>query len=221
MEREWNLQERTDGKLYGANDLVKVGCHDCTGCSACCCDMGQSIVLDPYDIWQLTTGLNVTTEALLKDVLELNLVDGIILPNIKMQEQNAGCHFLNNEGRCSIHPFRPGFCRMFPLGRLYERDSFQYILQVNECRAEHKTKIKVKQWLDIPDYSKYELFITDWHYWLKHYQNQIKEGILQGECLKKLNLQILNLFYLAPYDRETDFYQQYEKRKECLTALVD
>ena len=43
--------------LYTSNDMVKVGCSDCAGCSACCHGMGETIVLDPYDIWQLTSHL--------------------------------------------------------------------------------------------------------------------------------------------------------------------
>lgn len=50
MERNWDLSERTDGRLYTKNDMVKAGCNDCKGCSACCHGMGESIVLDPYDI---------------------------------------------------------------------------------------------------------------------------------------------------------------------------
>ena len=48
---------------------------------------------------------------------------------------------LNDEGRCS-HDARPGFCRMFPLGRLYENGTFSYFLQVSECPKENKTKSK-------------------------------------------------------------------------------
>ena len=28
------LKDISDGKLYSSNDMVKVGCHDCIGCSA-------------------------------------------------------------------------------------------------------------------------------------------------------------------------------------------
>ena len=36
MEREIDLKEISDGKLYSANDMVKAGCDDCKGCSDCC-----------------------------------------------------------------------------------------------------------------------------------------------------------------------------------------
>ena len=47
MLRDVKLEEISDGKLYGANDLVKADCHDCAGCCDCCCGMGESILLDP------------------------------------------------------------------------------------------------------------------------------------------------------------------------------
>ena len=44
MKREISLEEISDGKLYGSGDMVKVGCDDCRGCSACCRGMGSSFV---------------------------------------------------------------------------------------------------------------------------------------------------------------------------------
>ena len=46
-----DLQEISDGKIYGCNDMVRAACGDCAGCHACCEKMGTSIVLDPCDIW--------------------------------------------------------------------------------------------------------------------------------------------------------------------------
>ena len=159
MEREIDMSEVSDGKLYGINDMVKAGCNDCKGCFACCQGMGNSIVLDPYDVYRLTTGLNCKFEDLLIDKLDLNVVEGIILPNLKMAGTNESCAFLNDEGRCSIHGIRPGICRIFPLGRIYENGSFQYFLQVNECAYSNRTKVKVKKWIDTPDTAKNAAFI--------------------------------------------------------------
>ena len=117
MEREIDMKEVSDGRLYGLRDMVKADCGGCAGCSQCCESMGSTIILDPYDVWRLTAGLQVSFEALLQDKLELNLVEGIILPNMKTSGENERCGFLNGEGRCSIHALRPGFCRIFPLGR--------------------------------------------------------------------------------------------------------
>lgn len=46
MERNVEIDKISDGKRYGANDLVKVGCDDCRGCSACCNGMGDSLLMN-------------------------------------------------------------------------------------------------------------------------------------------------------------------------------
>ena len=67
MERKIDLSEISDGKLYTAEDLVKAGCGDCAGCSSCCRETGDTIILDPYDIWELGCGLKTTFAALLEE----------------------------------------------------------------------------------------------------------------------------------------------------------
>ena len=67
MKRNIDINEISDGQLYGPNDMVKADCKGCEGCSDCCKGMGESIVLDPYDIYRLTTGLQRTFEELLTD----------------------------------------------------------------------------------------------------------------------------------------------------------
>ena len=134
MERRIDLAEISDGKRYGSEDMVKAGCADCQGCSACCRGMGDSILLDPYDVCRLSEGLKTGFEELMKGAVGLTMADGLILPHLKMAGESESCSFLDENGRCSIHSFRPGFCRLFPLGRIYENGSFWYFLQIHECR---------------------------------------------------------------------------------------
>ncbi|WP_394527444.1 YkgJ family cysteine cluster protein [Lacrimispora sp. JR3] len=211
MKREVDLKEISDGKLYGLNDMVKADCGDCKGCFACCQGMGQSVILDPLDCFRLTENLSCTMEKLLADKLELNVVDGIVLPNLKMSGKEERCGFLSEEGRCSIHGFRPGICRLFPLGRIYEEQGFRYFLQTNECRMETRTKVKVRKWLDTSDIKRYETFIWDWHSLLKRLQQRLEQEN-SPDFANKISLYVLKNFYLAPYNFGTDFYSQFEKR---------
>lgn len=211
MQREIDMKEVSDGKFYGLRDMVKAGCEDCRGCSDCCRGMGNSIVLDPYDIYRLTTGLSMSFEALLESYIELNVADGLILPNLKMNKESNHCGFLNDRGRCSIHPLRPGMCRIFPLGRYYENGSFQYFLQVHECQKEPKTKVKVQKWIDTPDVKRNEQFINDWHYFLKHL-SELLEASQEGQYHKTVSLFLLKNFYQKPYEKEQDFYEQFYER---------
>ena len=219
MRREVSKEEISDGKLYTANDLVKADCNDCRGCSACCQKMGQSIVLDPLDIYRLTFGLRQKFEELLADKLELNVVEGIILPNLQMSGTEEKCAFLNAEGRCSVHAIRPGICRLFPLGRYYDGKSFQYFLQIHECKKENRTKVKVKKWIDTPDLKKNEKYISDWHYFLTDMQKTLAT-LQNDEKVKKINMLILQTFFLEPYHQEEDFYVQFYDRLEKLKTSL-
>lgn len=141
MRKNVDLNEISDGRKYRSADMVKAGCHDCKDCSSCCQEMGESILLEPYDIYMLQGNLHVGFETLLKREAALGMEDGVILPHIRMDDKER-CPFLDENERCSIHAFRPGLCRLFPLGRVYEEDGFYYILQVHECPKPNKTKQK-------------------------------------------------------------------------------
>ena len=223
MKRNIDMNEISDGKLYDINDMVKADCNDCKGCSACCQGMGQSIMLDPFDIYNLTVGLNTTFEQLLAETIELNVVDGVILPNLKMGGTSDSCHLLNEEGRCSIHGFRPGICRLFPLGRFYENQDFRYFLQIHECKNPNKTKVKVKKWIDTPNLQENKKYILDWHYFIDDVQEKLTH-IADDELIKKIDLFILQHFFMEPYHQAEDFYEQFnlrlEKAKKVLETLT-
>ena len=212
MERNVSMDEISDGRLYGLNDMVKADCRDCEGCSACCRGMGTSIVLDPLDIYRLTAGLGESFEKLLAGGVELNLADGLILPNLRMAGEKEQCVFLDERGRCGIHPFRPGICRLFPLGRYYENGGFSYFLQTGECAKENRSKIKVSKWIDTPDLTRNQQFTLQWHD-LLHAMEERLTGEDEGKQQEE-NLLLLRLFYLLPYEGTTDFYSQFTERME-------
>ena len=217
MKRNVTLEEISDGRLYGLNDMVKADCNDCKGCSACCQGMGGSIVLDPFDVYRLEKGLSQSFEELLATSLELQVVDGIILPNLKMAGAEERCTFLNSEGRCSIHAFRPGICRIFPLGRYYEGESFQYFLQIHECTNKNRSKVKVHKWIDMLDAKKYDAYICDWHNLLTKLEEVLEK---KPEAAKEINMLVLVTFYQTPYDTETDFYEQFYERLPVITTRI-
>lgn len=217
MKRQVSLDEISDGKLYRDHDMVKADCGGCKGCSDCCRGMGDSVLLDPYDLYRLAGGLKVLPASLLENQLALGVVDGYILPHLNMNREGEQCAFLNEEGRCSVHPFRPGICRLFPLGRYYENGSYSYFLQIHECTRPH-SKIKVSKWIDTPDGARYRQFITQWHYFLNQVEETLKE-IQSDEQRNELNVDLLKLFYLLPYEEHRDFYEQFAERKEQFLCI--
>lgn len=208
MKRQVDMADISDGRLYDCNDMVKAGC---SGCGGCCKGMGQSIVLDPLDIFRMTSNLNRTFEMLLQDKIELGLVDGLILPNLKMQGNHEGCGFLNSENRCEIHSFRPGICRLFPLGRYYENGDFRYFLQVYECKKSPQMKVKIKKWVEEPEIKTQEAYIKRWHYFLLEVQKMLDRHDEDG-LRKKVSMYLLQSFYLEPFHRDENFYEAFEKR---------
>lgn len=219
MKREVDINEISDGNLYGANDMVRADCGDCKGCSACCHGMGDSIVLDPYDVHRLTTGLSLSFEALLNDKIELNVFDGMILPHLKMGGNQEACAFLNDAGRCSVHEFRPSICRLFPLGRVYADGGFQYFLQIHECRNENRTKVKVKKWIDTPNLKQNDEFVLAWHDFVCEIQDKMMR-VADDSLFKKVNMFLLQQFYMEPYNEE-DFYKQFGERLTKARQVVE
>ncbi len=266
MKRYVSLEEISDGKLYTANDMVRADCLGCNGCSKCCHAMGDTILLDPCDIWRFQKGLGKGAQELLAEgKIALRVVDGVIVPHMKMQpvsepgqalrhpiggpgqalsrpiggpgqvlrhpvtDQKAGqeasagegeekCPFLDDEGWCTIHEHRPGLCRLFPLGRYYEGEGFRYFLQKSEC--DHpKAKVKVSQWLGIPELAKYEAYVLTWHRIQKQAEELQKENGDEAFA-RNLNMFLLKTFFLLPYDGESAFYPQFERRLEEYRKIV-
>ena len=219
MRREVTLEEISDGRLYDANDMVKADCQDCKGCCDCCKGMGDSVILDPYDVCRLARGLGRNPADLIGTVLELGVSDGNILPHLRMQGREERCVFLNEEGRCSVHAIRPGFCRLFPLGRYYTEENFKYIIQIHECAKKNRSKIKVKKWIDTSDLKQYEKFVWDWHQFLL----DVQEVFYQTEdtkLIKNLNMYVISRFYTKPYEEAQDFYAQFYERLEEAKNLL-
>lgn len=212
MKLNVSLAEISDGRLYRDNDMVKADCHGCNGCFQCCTGMGASVLLDAYDVYRLQKGLGKGLPELLAEGLaELNVVDGVVLPNLKMTGRDKRCVFLSGEDRCAIHGIRPVVCRMFPLGRYYEDHDFRYFLQVKECLAPNRSKVKVSKWLDTPEPARNHAFLWQWHL----LRDRLEEAVAGEEDIdgaKRLNLLMLNVFFLEPYDTEADFYGQFEAR---------
>ena len=165
------------------------------------------------DAERLGCGLGKSCEELTAICMDFDVADGNILPHLRMTGRDEQCVFLNEEGRCSIHPIRPGFCRLFPLGRYYQDGGFQYFLQIHECKKTNRSKIKVKKWIDTPDLKQYEKFVADWHYFLLDVQKVLYDA-QDPDLIRNLNLYVVNSFYQKPYDPQMDFYSQFYQRLE-------
>lgn len=217
MRRNVSLEEISDGRLYGYHDMVKADCHGCAGCHKCCTGMGDTVILDPYDVRRLFEGTGKTMQELLTEgKAVLSVVDGCILPHLAMAGEEEACVFLDAEGRCSVHAFRPGVCRLFPLGRVYEGGDFRFFLQTGECAAKNRSKIKVGKWIDTPDQERYHRFLCRWHTLLKDVESETA-GQEDGARARQLNMALLTSFFF-PEPGEEDFYMWFDACERSFRA---
>ena len=257
MLREGAIEDIFDGKYYSPEDLVPVGCRDCEGCSDCCRNTGDTIILDPYDMYLLCAGTGKSFQDMIEKEIEIRLVDGIILPNlmqhhdrkektadrsgrpsaegdIRSEEKDLEkeqetplktedrtedcCPFLSDAGRCTIHSFRPGLCRLYPMGRYYTEEGFRYILQKDECTDRPKTPVLLRDWLGIEDLPRYEAFVLVWHDFKKELQRPVPA--LTQRSRDSVLRYVLQIFFVHPYLTKQDFYPQFKVRMEtCREAL--
>lgn len=207
------LDEISDGKLYDIEDMVKADTCGCDGCSDCCHDVGDLVMLTPFDVYEITSYLGVNFDELLGDKIQLREDNKILLPYLKMQDKNKYCSFLNKEGRCMIHSKRPNICRMFPLGRVYKNDDFKYFLQIENCPKDNLEDVKVRDWLGIKNYYENKKFILEWHKFIKALTFRLKFMRDEKE-IEEVNKIILDNFYRIRI--EGDFYNEFMK---CLPEV--
>ena len=208
MLRYEDIQDISDGRKYTKNDKALLGTNGCKGCSHCCeSDMGRSIVLTPFDVYEISRGTGKSFDQMLVEFLvELSMIDGIVLPHLKMDQ---GCKFLV-EGRCSIHQYRPGICRLFPLGRLYEDGSFCYFLQKNECVKSSRTPVVISEWLGIERLEENTRFINKWHKFLQLEMKKVEElRTMTGFEVKRLKE--LDEKNLEEYSQAIDDHERYDE----------
>ncbi len=173
--------------------------------------MGDTIHLDPLDVYTLCLHLNKNFEELIDTHIGLHADNGIILPHILMDEARQCCTFLSPDGRCGIHAFRPGICRLFPLGRNYADGTFRYFIVEGGCDMPGKSKVRIEKWLGIPEIDRYEKFVCDWHYFLKDAREQLAAAS-SPSMYRTFSMYLMKNLYGTPYDSERDFYEQFYER---------
>lgn len=204
------LDEISDGKLYDINDIVKADTYGCDGCSDCCHDVGDLVVLTPFDIYEITNYLGVEFDELLENNIKLQENNKILLPYLKMQGENKKCSFLSKENRCMIHSKRPNICRLFPLGRVYKDNDFKYFLQVGNCPKPDLKDIQVKKWIGIENYDENKRFILEWYNFIKALTFRLK-FIRDEKEIEEINKTLLDSFYRINIKENENFYSVFFK----------
>ncbi|MBC6002671.1 YkgJ family cysteine cluster protein [Paeniclostridium sp. NSJ-45] len=208
------LDKISDGKLYDIEDIVKADTCGCDGCNDCCLDVGDLVVLTPFDVYEIVNYLGVKFDDLLGDKIELIQNNKISLPYLKMQDNNK-CSFLNENGRCIIHSKRPNICRMFPLGRVYQDNDFKYFLQIGNCPKEDLKDVKVSDWIGIENYHENKRFILEWYKLTKALAFRLK-FVRDEKEIEEINQILLDSCYRINIEEEENFYSVF---LQCLPDI--
>ena len=211
------LDEISDGKLYDIKDIVKADTCGCDGCSDCCIDVGDLVVLTPFDIYEMVSFLDVKFDELLNDKIELRQENKILLPYLKMQDSTKKCSFLNEENRCMIHSKRPNICRLFPLGRVYQDNDFKYFLQVGNCPKNNLKDVKVNDWIGIDNYDQNKKFILEWHKFIKALTFRLK-FVRDEKEIQEINNTLLDNFYRIKI--KGNFYEEFNKTLPKVKSIL-
>ena len=219
------MSERAEGtrrRLYGAQDMVRISSSSCAGCGACCRGMSDTIVPDPYDVWQMGLITGKTFEELMGAGIDLHVEEGVILPHLMMKKDTGGCYFLGEDGRCTIHAYRPGICRLFPLGRQYDEEKTSYFIVPEGCVKGGLSKVRIDKWLGIPDLPAYERYKAQWHSLIRLLKARIAAEPSE-EVRRNVNLYFVRVFFMAPYEGASSaeaFYREAADRMNRFTDAV-
>jgi len=117
-----------DARVLAESELLELTCG-AGGCSSTCCKATAPIVLNPYEIARICKATGLPYEDLL-DVLDTDRAKGFPLV---MLPRDPACHYWTATG-CRIYGARPLACRLFPLGRVFEKNRSHIVLpEVNRC----------------------------------------------------------------------------------------
>ncbi len=206
MARNLDLQNT---KQYTIDDVAKIDTKGCKNCYACCTDVGDLVLLTPYDVYNLRKALNISFDKLLEKNIYLKQCGKLKLPYLQMKADKT-CSFLNSNHRCTVHFNRPNICRMFPLGRVFMQDDFKYFIEEDSCPASDLKEIDIKTWLNIDEYDANKEFIIIWHNLIKALNFRVKFIYDEAE-LKELNEFLIDFFY-KDLDITKSFYKQFNNK---------
>lgn len=205
-------------RLYTSREMARLYSPRCEGCGECCRGMGDTILLDPYDSDLLSKGLTRPFAALLHSEVELTADNGLIIPYLAMNERTGACSFLEDSGRCGIHSFRPGICRLYPLARKYSSDGIRYFFPENGCREKSLSKIRIDKWIGYGNTDLYERFKADWFSLCSLVRQYLKNAGDIGQE-REMCMFVLENFYIKGYGEDA-FFEEYPVRAERLRKML-
>ena len=187
----------------------------CERCGRCCRNLKNALMIDPFDIYNLSKHLREQGRAILgpEDMLgqyaQPDLIDGVY-PIFQLNTAGAddACIFYQ-DGRCSVYEARPQVCRMYPFGTqpgAKGRDFYYYLCTERPHHFENGTVI-VKDWIGANFSKEARDFLKMYYQALPELGKAMRS--LSEQRYKRMTFHILYYLYYG-YDLSKPFLPQYQ-----------
>jgi hypothetical protein len=206
------IQEYLTLPKLNKNDTFIFGCNQCGKC----CRNREDVLLTPLDLFKISKHLKMQISEVLEKYCETYKGENSKMPivRIKPKAYQQTCPFLK-KGICLIQPAKPAVCALFPLGRMtnFETNEFVYFLQSTTCGNQNQEQT-VRDWLGEFNIADDEHITTLWH----HKKGEM--SLILKKVYERFNLNhndinaILLLTLYVMYDLERDFMPQFERNLE-------
>lgn len=196
----------------------KFNCYPGVSCFTNCCK-DITIVLTPYDVLRMKTGLGISSEKFIDKYTIIIPKKGRLIPLVvlKMNEDDKKCPFVTSDG-CTIYADRPWPCRMYPLN-LNDDGTYSLIANPSNCLGlEEEDSNKISEWLNSQEVETYNE--------LNEYLSSLTIQ-LQSQPLGINNPQIEQMIFMSLYNMDkfrefifkSSFLDRLEVEEETLKAI--
>lgn len=134
------IKNEMENRAMGLDDTFQFGCK---ACGKCCRD--KLIMLNPYDIFQLTKHLDMGQAEFAQKYCGFTIGKNSNLPIVYLDFKGGPCPFLVNK-RCSVHMVKPFVCASYPLGRGIKDDKLVYFKNDVSCGNKYDKQV-VRDWV--------------------------------------------------------------------------
>ena len=145
---EQDLKQRKGMDLrMDPEHVFKFNCSQDVSCFTKCCQ-DVTIVLTPYDVLRLKSGLDISSDQFLDDYTIIRPQPKRLIPLVilKMNDQDKKCPFVRQEG-CTVYQDRPWPCRMYPLD-MNDDGTFCLITDTSRCLGlKEEGSWRIYEWL--------------------------------------------------------------------------
>lgn len=203
------------------DDEFRFSCSD--GCGECCLNRdGDEITVSPYDLYVIRKHFANNDKFNEEKHFEFHMGKNSSLPvcTLKNKEVYGGdviCTFLKKKDekyKCSIHESKPSICRMFPVGRVTDRDGnisykvFKEVLCNENIPYEERDKHTLREWC--PNIEDSDRAAKMFFAFRGKYKKLIQKKKFDDVDRNILFTLLHTILYTDKYDFNNDFHIQFE-----------